>query len=300
MTQIQKYGWLIDTIREAGKISLRELSAKWKRSSLSEGEPLSRATFNRWVEGILTSFGIIISCQRTGGYLYYIENPEALSESELQKWMLASISTGNLLADNYVLKDRIIVEPAPMGVEYLTTILHAMRDNSVLCLSYRSFVKEKTSSFEVHPYGIKLFDRRWYLIAYCPSYEEIRTYALDRMEALEPVSEHFSMPKDFDLNKWFEGYSGITVDSNIAPEHIEIRVCSQHASYLKTLPLHSSQQLVEETDEYSVFKLNVAPTFDFIMELLKAGHMIEVLSPISLRKRMKDEVENMARLYAEE
>lgn len=67
MTQLQKYTWLIDTIRCAGKISHKELSDKWERNKdLSDCKPLHRATFNRWRDAIFSQFGIIIDCQKTG------------------------------------------------------------------------------------------------------------------------------------------------------------------------------------------------------------------------------------------
>ena len=97
MIQLQKYTWLIDTIRRAGKISFEEISERWERNKdLSDYRPLSRATFNRWKDAIFSQFGIIISCQRAGGYLYYIENPEDIDEDNLKKWMLDSFAVGNL------------------------------------------------------------------------------------------------------------------------------------------------------------------------------------------------------------
>lgn len=61
MTQLQKYIWLIDTIRRAGKISLEEISSRWERDKdLSDYKPLSRTTFNRWKDAIFSQFGIII------------------------------------------------------------------------------------------------------------------------------------------------------------------------------------------------------------------------------------------------
>ena len=97
MIQLQKYTWLIDTIRRAGKISLEEISDCWERNKdLSDYKPLSRATFNRWKDAIFSQFGIIISCQRAGGYLYYIENPEDIDEDKLKKWMLDSFAVSNL------------------------------------------------------------------------------------------------------------------------------------------------------------------------------------------------------------
>ena len=55
MTQLQKYIWLIDTIRRAGKISLEEISSRWERNKdLSDYKPLSRTTFNRWKDAIFS------------------------------------------------------------------------------------------------------------------------------------------------------------------------------------------------------------------------------------------------------
>ena len=86
MLQLQKYTWLIDTIRKAGKISLEEISDRWERNKdLSDYKPLSRATFNRWKDAIFSQFGIIISCQRSGGYLYYIENPLVCRKQPYQR-----------------------------------------------------------------------------------------------------------------------------------------------------------------------------------------------------------------------
>ena len=66
MTQLQKYIWLIDTIRRAGKNSILIAASRWERNKdLSDYKPLSRTTFNRWKDAIFSQFGIIISCQRS-------------------------------------------------------------------------------------------------------------------------------------------------------------------------------------------------------------------------------------------
>ncbi len=133
MTQLQKYTWLIDTIKRAGKISHKELSDKWEQcKELSDCKPLHRATFNRWRDAIFSLFGIIIDCQRPGGYLYFIANPEDIDEDELKKWMLDTFAVGNVIGENLALKDRILVNRIPSGQNHLTTILEAMKDNCVV------------------------------------------------------------------------------------------------------------------------------------------------------------------------
>ena len=282
MLQLQKYTWLIDTIRKAGKISLEEISDRWERNKdLSDYKPLSRATFNRWKDAIFSQFGIIISCQRTGGYLYYIENPEDIDEDELKKWMLDSFAVSNLISENLSLKDRILVSKIPSARNHLATLLEAMRENRVVTITYCGFNKSKSHQFLIEPYCVKLFENRWYVLAHNIHYNDYRIYGLDRIEDLE----------------YFSNYYGIISDSNIKPERIVIRAYRDHIPYMNSLPLHHSQRLLEDNGEYADFELFLAPTFDFIMRLLSAGAMIEVISPLSLRKTLKGWVSDMYNLY---
>ena len=275
MLQLQKYTWLIDTIRKAGKISLEEISDRWERNKdLSDYKPLSRATFNRWKDAIFSQFGIIISCQRTGGYLYYIENPEDIDEDELKKWMLDSFAVCNLISENLSLKDRILVSNIPSAHDHLTTLLEAMRENRVVTITYCGFNKLNSHTFPIEPYCVKLFENRWYVLAHNIHYDD-----------------------DFFASGYFSNYYGIISDSNIKPERIVIRAYRDHVPYMSSLPLHKSQKLLEDSGEYADFELYLAPTFDFIMRLLSAGAMIEVISPATLRMTMKEWVSDMYNLY---
>lgn len=158
MTQIQKYTWLIDTIRNTGEMSYKEISDRWERNVMySDGNPLPQATFNRWREDIDEIFNIRISCRRSVGNLYYIENPEAMEADEVRKYILDSVSAGNLISENISLKDRIIIDRKPSGYNYLSDILTAMKDNRTVRLTYQSFEQAKPDSFAFEPYCVKLF-----------------------------------------------------------------------------------------------------------------------------------------------
>lgn len=71
-----KYIWLVDTIYRAGKITFEEINERWLRSRLSEGEDIPLRTFHNWRTAIEQTFDINISCNRKGGYCYYIENAD--------------------------------------------------------------------------------------------------------------------------------------------------------------------------------------------------------------------------------
>lgn len=81
-----KYVWVIKTLHKAGRggITLADLNEKWRNhEDLSRGEELPRQTFNRWKNELEEVFGVIIECERKGGYHYHIANPEALERNGL-------------------------------------------------------------------------------------------------------------------------------------------------------------------------------------------------------------------------
>lgn len=272
MNQLQKYTWLIETIRRAGKISHKDLSEKWERcKDLSDYKPLPRATFNRWRDAIYEQFSIDIQCQKVGGYLYYIANPENIDDDKLKKWMLDSFAVGNTIGENLSLKGRILVDEIPSGRDYLTIILEAMQENRVLMMSYKSFKYDRAYSFPVEPYCIKLHENRWYMLGHNLSRDTVHLYGLDRIESLEITDKSFKLPKDFDPQSYFTNYFGIVPDQSVKPEIIILRAHKNHKYYLQSLPLHHSQRMIEDCGEYADFELKLAPTYDFVMKLLQVG-----------------------------
>ena len=298
MNQLPKYTWLIETIRRAGKISHKDLSDKWQRhKELSDCRPLHRATFNRWREAIYDQFSIMIECQKTGGYLYYIANPEDINEDKLKKWMLDSYAVSNVIGENLSLKGRILVEEIPSGRDHLTTILETMKENRIINITYRPFKKSHSYTFPIEPYCVRLFENRWYVLAHNIRYDDIRLYGLDRMENVEVTSETFKFPKDFDADAYFSTAFGIVVGTGEKPERIILRANNDHKHYLKSLPIHHSQRLIKDTGEYADFELYLAPTYDFVMKLLQVGSMVEVIEPAHLRKTMKGWISDMYEVY---
>lgn len=153
------------------------------------------------------------------------------------------------------------------------------------------------ATFSIEPYCVKLFENRWYVLAHNVQYDDIRIYGLDRIEDLKVSDSTFKLPKDFSASDYFSAYYGVVTGYDIKPEHIIIRAYRDHIPYLQSLPLHHSQRLLEDNGEYADFELYLAPTYDFVMRLLHVGAMIEVISPVSLRKTMKGWISDMYNLY---
>lgn len=296
MTQTEKYIWLIDTIYRAKNISLDDISQQWRDYvGLNAEEKLHRATFNRWKDAILMQFGIEIKCRKTGGYKYYIDNPEVIEENKLNKWMLDTIATGSLINNNISISDRILVNNIPSGNDHLKIILKALKSNTRLEITYQQFDRE-SHTFYVDPYCLKLFENRWYVLGR-NNKGQLKLYCLDRILDLTFLNRQFELPADFDAADYFAPFYGVV--TNDRPERIVVRAYNVHRHYMASLPLHDSQRLIEDTGEYSDFELTVAPTYDLVMKLLSFGAMIEVVEPVTLRDTMRGWVSELYEMYKE-
>lgn len=301
MTQIEKYVWLIDTIRRSGRITFSELQQRWldeNEHRYGDSQPLSRSAFNRWKKAVADLFGIDIECNHFGDYSYYISNIELIEENLVKEWMFDSFAVGNLLLSNMAIKERIMVDSIPSGHTLLALALEAIRENHCLLVTYQSFTKGHASTFEVEPYCVRMCQQRWYLLARSREHDMLRIYAFDRMHALESTSTQFQLPAGFDAQEYFAPYFGVVTTPEVKVERIVVRARGNHRHYVRTLPIHKSQKEIMNGEDYADFELYLAPTFDFLMEILKRGDMIEIISPESVRARLADWIRKTGALYS--
>lgn len=294
---MNKYVWLVETIHRAGEISLKEIQSKWLDSDLSEGVELSQRTFHKWRIATEELFGICIDCQRTGGYNYYIANAKVLNEGSIRSWLLRTASLNQQLSRSMSLNERILLEDIPSSETYLSDIIRAMKSSRCIQVKYRRYTSASSRISILEPYALKLFKQRWYLLAKASDMPYLLLYSLDRMEEVVLTETKFQLSPDFDAEAFFEDCYGTIIDASVEAERISIRVTSSQACYLKSLPLHHSQRLLSEDEEYSVFELYLKPTYDFLQALLSYGSELEVIAPVSLRNQMQEEVATMMSHY---
>lgn len=291
-----RYVWLIDTISRYRYISLQDISRQWQRSSLNEdGNPLAERTFHNHREAILDIFGIEIKCDRSLGY--YIANSEDLEGDGIRQWLLESLSMNNLLNESTEMRDRILFERIPSSRRWLPVIVNSMRDGKAVELTYQSFWREEPHSFVLHPYCLKLFKQRWYMLGKSEEYDNPRIYALDeRMKNVTPLNRNLKVPSRFNAEEFFSNYFGVIVDGR-KPSIVRLKVAADQVRYFESLPVHKSQRVIESTPDYSVFQYQIVPTFDFRQEILSHGSAVEVLAPEELRDEIAADVAQMHKIY---
>ena len=240
-------------------------------------------------------FQIIIACDRSRGRTYYIENKDDLKHDDVRAWMLNTLAVNTLMSDSQDLKRQILFEKIPSGQLFLAPIIEAMRDKVVLKMTYQSFSKSHPSTFTVKPYCVKVYRQRWYMLGKS-EVSELRMYSLDRIAELQPTEKHYRLPANFDAETYFAHLVGVS-DINRKPTVVTIRVNSEQAPYIRSLPIHDSQQETERNEEYSVFKYCVVLNYEFMQELRAHGSTLQVLEPKKLADKMKKDSMKVTKLY---
>ena len=298
-TLFKEYIWLVSTIRRAGRISLAELNARWVETEMSGGIPLARTTFNRHKDAIEDIFGLYIDCDRRGGYKYFIGNEEVLHEESVQNWMLSMLTVNQLVSESLALRHRILLEEVPSGGEALKTVLDAMKQNRRIDLHYRKYQTEDVHRYQVDPYCVKLFRRRWYLLVK-HSDGRMGVFSFDRLREVHLLDESFAVDESFDASAFFADSFGVMVSEGMPTERIVLRAFGREPCYLLDLPLHASQRLLTTTDTYADFECRLRPTADFKAHLLSRGAWLQVRSPEWLAAEMKGLLQQAIDRYDDE
>lgn len=297
MNYFNRYVWLIDVISRYGHITKRDIDGLWSCSSLNDRheKEIPERTFHNHREAIRGIFGIEIAFDR--GLGYYIDNPEELDGDGIRSWLLESMSLSNILRESADMRSRILFEKVPSSSKWLSVIVNAMRDSKALEMTYQSFKRTEPTTFETHPYCLKVFRQRWYMLARAIGKEGLRIYSLDRIIDIKVLDKTLELPAGFDAADFFSDYFGIIIGHNVQPSTLVLKATAEQAKYLESLPFHPSQTAIEVTPEYTIFQYRLVPTFDLKQEILSRGSTLEVLSPDWFRKEIVDELHKTLQKY---
>lgn len=174
--------------------------------------------------------------------------------------------------------------PNLKGLEFLDQIYQAIIKKQVLKVSYQSFDSKQPSEVEFHPYLLKEYDNRWYMLGRKGGQPKIINYALDRIKHLEVLSQKYYLENEsFDPESYYKDVIGVTIRNDMEREKILFKVDKRNAQYLTTKPIHFSQRLVSSDLEDVTFSLDLKINFEIERIFLGFGKDLEIIEPKHLR-----------------
>jgi len=171
----------------------------------------------------------------------------------------------------------------------LAALFDDISNEVVVKLSYHTFADKTTRSIDFHPYLLKQYNDRWFVIGAADSDGKILTFALDRIDDVEPQPEKKYIKCPDDINDRFEDIVGVTLYEDRPVEHIVFWVSDASKDYVETKPIHPSQILYKGDKEEqlrheyqnlnggSFFSIDCIRNYELIRILCSFGKELVVL-----------------------
>jgi predicted DNA-binding transcriptional regulator YafY len=178
--------------------------------------------------------------------------------------------------------------PYLRGLSHIGDLFAAILYQKVLRIQYRHFKSPESYAVIFHPYHLKQFNNRWFVLGYNEAEQHSSwNLALDRIEAIAETQDLYRKD-DTDWQEFFEDIIGVTKLQDRTPEKIICWFSEDSAPYIITKPLHGSQKKITNTrDSGIMIQLTLIPNFEFYQRILSFGKNVEVLAPDGVVEEIK-------------
>lgn len=293
---IRRYTLEIEKVRQGQFPSLKEIMEYLK----VHGFEISNRTLERDIEQIRVEFGIEITYSRvkTG---YYIDFGNSINTESFFRF-LEIVNTAELLTES-LLESKETLQYISFdsggglkGIENLKYLLKAIKDNRKISFNHFNFHTGLTRKYTLKPYLLKEYQNRWYVIGILGNLKDFITFGIDRMMDIIVSADTFTRDEKLNPAKKFENIIGVVL-SNDKIEKVILSFTPGQGKYIKTLPLHKSQQILIENESEFQIALNIIPNYEFIQQILMHGDRVKVVEPDWLAKQIKDNLEQTLKKY---
>ncbi len=182
------------------------------------------------------------------------------------------------------------------GSEFLEPLLTAIKNKNKVQFEHKGFSSEVAKTRRIHPYLLKEYRNRWYLVGKSELKDKVITFGLDRVSKLTVLSDTYKKNHSFSPDRFFKYSIGITSDDG-SPSKIIIEAEVLLSKYLLSQPLHISQEYLGEKNNVHLFSFFLLPTYELKMQLLGFGKDIKVIEPRELRDEIREVAKSVVALY---
>lgn len=283
LNQIKRLSAIVNKLSGISEYVSKEELLEAMSGDMAENGSYTLRTLQRDIRTIEEVFGMEIENVKGEGYrivgwdpVYADRFKELLSEFEILSTVGSDSGT----------RDYIIPEQRKMTFSVdIQKVLRSIKQRRKVHFSYSlPRLGGKEAEYLAEPYFLKQSQNRWYLVAMVEGI--LKCFELGRFVSFKVLDEEFSRDESVQAENLFRDCFGIWDDPKMSVEDIRLRFSPLDGRFIKTLPIHSSQKIVAETNEYVEVTLRLKITNDFVMALLSRSSSIEILAPQSLKDRM--------------
>jgi predicted DNA-binding transcriptional regulator YafY len=172
------------------------------------------------------------------------------------------------------------------GREFFDEVLYAITHQQAITISYRKFGRHQDDDHVLHPYFLKEYRGRWYVLGYSDARQNLIVLGLDRIQKVTPAAQPFRENKTLKPKQYFEYTLGITLGKGPV-EEIELWFAPTVAPYLTTQHVHHTQKTIRQDEQGLVISLKLIPNPELTQFILGYGADVKVLKPGTLQETVQ-------------
>jgi predicted DNA-binding transcriptional regulator YafY len=166
-------------------------------------------------------------------------------------------------------------------VPRLELLRAALRGGRAVYMAFRGGSSAEVTRRELDPYALVHRWGWWYAVGYCHLRQEVRSFRVDRIVALELLERVFQPPADFDIRAYLEA-------DLRAQTPLRARLCFTAQAAPRALANRASWEQVDEQPDGAVCVTLVSPDLQWAASsVLAYGPGVRVLDPPELRAAVK-------------
>ena len=181
------------------------------------------------------------------------------------------------------------------GLEYIDILYNAILNKKTLGVVYKSFKAREEKKYIVFPQLLKEYNNRWFLI--CWYGDGLLNLALDRIISVQIEENIPFREREFNADRFFSEVIGVTTSREQRGQNVIFSIKGIHAEYVKTKPFHHTQEILEEKNGETYFRIRVQLNFELERVILGFGDYITVHKPNRLKTRIKNTLERAVKNY---
>jgi predicted DNA-binding transcriptional regulator YafY len=175
--------------------------------------------------------------------------------------------------------------PNEKGIDHFDVLHGAILKQRPVLIAYKKFDTDGITEHVAHPYLLKEYKFRWYLLCYSEKRRHKIILALDRIERVTRMKVPYKPYKGKDLLHYFEHTIGVTLGDGAA-EEIVLWFSPLMAPYIKTQHLHPTQTTLRDDAKGLTIALKLIPNPELTQLILGYGADVRVMKPLSLKEKI--------------
>lgn len=176
-------------------------------------------------------------------------------------------------------------------------IFHSLRDNRIAVIHYHGIQDEQAEERKVEPIHLGCVDGEWYLVAFCQKRNELRHFAVSRIEKIK-VTEHCFEPYDFEPDEYFSNRFGRFTGKAGEEQWVAVKFVPEAVPWILEREWHHKQKTTQHRDGSLTLELPIPSLFEARRWVLQWGCEAEVVKPVELKEMIASEIALMSDKYS--